>query len=447
MQKLLIISLFVVLANSKGLNFEEILDLTLKNNKTLKSKELEIEVTNLELKKQQALDFGSIDLNQNFTYTDNAMYSFANSLSNREASFKNFGFSEFDVNNPKLLETKPKDLNYPNATKNFDTSINYNLNLFSGFQSTNLKKMAELKLKVSQFALKRDIELLSFEVLKSYNQSVANREFIKALEKAKEASESFITLSDALYKEGMVTKIDVLEAKDRKAQIDSKLIEAKNGFDISIAYLKFLSSNDSISDVDEFKYLLCREDNLENLQKKAIENRVDLKAIETQKEILNKKFEVEKGDFLPKVNLSLKYGFSEDSLKFKEDYYLVGTNINYNLFKGGSDELDLEIVKRDLQKNSLTIEQFKDKIKLDVESKYLNLLSLKKVIDEKQKSVELSSEVLQKAKEMYKNGLTSMSNLLLRESDLLRARAELIDATYRYTLAIADIKLSIGDKI
>jgi outer membrane protein TolC len=432
---------------AKEYSFEEILKLTLKNNRELKAKEVDIEISKLELQKAKSMDFGSLDLKQSFSYTDNAMYSFANTLSNREASFKNFGFSEFDSTNPNLLSTEPKDLNYPDSTKNFDTSINYSLNLFSGFQMSNIKEMAKLKLKISEVALQSDIDRLSFELLRAYNQSVANREMILALKKAKEASESSLSLSIALYEEGMVTKIDILEAKDRLAQIEAKLMEAISNFEISISYLKFLSSEDSIDSVNGFWYLSYQYRDLKSMQDIAIENRIDLQIANLNREILDKKSDFDRGEFLPKINLNLSYGFSDSSLQLKEDYYLIGTNMTYNLSRGGADRTQYEISRVNLQKINLQIEQLKRKIALDVESRYLNLTTLEKMIEQKSKSIELSTEVLQKSQEMYKNGLVSMSDLLLRESDLLRARAEYIKVIYGYTLAIANLKLAIGEKI
>ena len=56
---------------------------------------------------------------------------------------------------------------------------------------------------------------------------------------------------------GLVTKIDTKQAQVHKLNIQSRLTEAKNRFDIAIAYLKFLTSNEKIEDVKSLRAGKC----------------------------------------------------------------------------------------------------------------------------------------------------------------------------------------------
>jgi len=444
MKKALLITSLSIFVFAKSVDFREILDLTITNNKELQSKKLSIQESQIELEKAKALDFGKLDFNSDFIYSDNAMYSFANKLGNREASFKDFGFSEFDMSNPDILNTKPRDLNYPDSTKSFENSISYELPIFTGFKITYAKEMAKLKLKAIEVKYQRDKNLLAFEVLKAYNLAVANRESIKALKSTKEATKSFVKLSKALYEEGIVTKIDTLQATRRDSEINSKLIEAKNRYKLSLAYLEFLSDSKDISDVKEFKYLKCKEKSLEFMQEVAIKSRLDLKSNRYLKKLLESREDFEKSKLYPQIGFSAKYGFSDDklSLNSDKDFFVVGTNIKYNLFNGGSDSLDIEQSKIATQKMSLQLEHFKRAIELEVKNAYLNVLTQREIVNEKLKSKELANEVLQKAKEMYKNGLISMSELLLKEAESEVAKAELIEARFKYSIIAGELKLA-----
>ena len=53
-------------------------------------------------------------------------------LSNREATFKDFGFIQ-TRSNPNVLDVKPKDLNYPDSYTSINSYISYDLPLFTGF--------------------------------------------------------------------------------------------------------------------------------------------------------------------------------------------------------------------------------------------------------------------------------------------------------------------------
>ena len=113
--------------------------------------------------------------------------------------------------------------------------------------------MAKLQLLAQSAKYNFDEKALGLEVLKAYNGAVAAKEFIKATSKAKEATSSFVEFAHELYNEGLVTSIDVKQAKVYDMGVDASMIESKNRYDLAISYLRFLTSDKNITDVAEFK--------------------------------------------------------------------------------------------------------------------------------------------------------------------------------------------------
>lgn len=450
MKRLAILAILPMFIHAKSVDFEMALNLALENNKELKAKKLSIDKAKTKLDSAKSLDFGEIKVNEEFSYTNNAMYVFANKLGSREATFRDFGFSDFLANqeNPNLLDIEPNDLNYPSSRKSFDTTISYEVPIFTGFKLTHAKEIAKLQLKAERVKYQRDEKLLGFEVLKSYNGAVASKYFIDAITKAKSATESFVKLSTALFNEGIVTKIDVLQAKERDLQVNAQMIEAKSRYNLALAYLRFLTSSEEVDNVKDFKNIKCNKKlSLSGLKDSATSSRLDLKWMEFNTKSAKSKVKFDESSYYPTIGLQAKYGFNDDrlSLDSDKDYYVVGLGINYTLFDGGKRNAIKEEAKIDYQKANLNLEHMRRGVELEVETNYLNLQTKREIINEKVKSKELAIEVLEKASEMYKNGLINMSELLLKEAGLHRARAELIQAKYDETISAARLKLSIGE--
>ena len=92
-------------------------------------------------------------------------------------------------------------------------------------------------------------------------------------------------------------------------------------------------------------------------------------------------------------------------------------------------------------------EYMEEGIALEVERNYKNLMTKRAVIQQKAKAEELAESVLTKAKLMYRNGLINMTELLIKEADALKARAELIKARYDEAMSAAEFYLAVGNRL
>ena len=251
MHKIYLSLILASFSYAQSVNFDKILDLTIKNSKDLKLQELNIDSSKLDIKTVDAISYGKLTLSEEISRTNHSGYVFNSKLSSREASFRDFGFAQ--VGDMTNFDIQPKDLNYPEARNNFNTKLTYDIPLFTGFKLSNQKDILKLQEEANNIKYNLDKKELEFEVLKAYNSAVVAKDFVKALEKAKE---SIIFMKDgaiAFHKEGLITKIDVNEAKVYESNINSQLLEAKNNFQLALSYLGFLSSDDSITDVEKLE--------------------------------------------------------------------------------------------------------------------------------------------------------------------------------------------------
>jgi len=437
------------------IDFEHSLLKTVKMNKGLKAKKLAIEESKLDLDISKSYDYGSLVFNENISKTNNAGYAFGMKLSSKEATFADFGFADFLSHSPSpmdasVLKVQPDNLNNPEARTNYETKLTYTLPLFTGFKLQNAKKMAKLQVLAQTARYSYDEKTLGLEVLKAYNGAVAAKEFIKATTKAKKATSSFVNLAHELFKEGLVTSIDVKQAKVYDMDVEAEIVKAHNRYELAISYLRFLTSDKDISDVGVFKNIENNIENLKLLQNKAYDTRDDYRWMKYNTETMKAKIDMEKADFFPKIGAQIEYGYNDDefnNIDNEHDYYMGAIGLSYNLFDGFITSSKKQKAQIDYKKTKHYYEYMKDGIKLEVEKNVLTLQAKKKILKQKIKANNLSDEVLEQSQELYKNHLINMSNLLMQQANQQKANAEMILAKYEKSLAAGKLKVSLGESL
>jgi outer membrane protein TolC len=442
------------------------LDKTLQNNQELKAKKLSIKKAKQEVRLADGYNYGELTISENIARTNNPMHVFGMKLGAREATFGDFGFSEFltplgtaiygasqgqapsDMSG--LLNTQPNDLNNPEDRTNFETKVTYTVPLFTGFKLTNAKTMAKLQVRANEVKYIYDEKQLGLEVLKAYNGAVAAKYFIKATKNAKEATKSFVQFATQMYAEGLITQIEVKQARVYDLGVDAKIKEAQNRYQLALAYLRFLTNDKEITDVEEFKTMTFDGDTLSTLQTTAIENRDDYRWMQLNAKTLQTKIKFDSAAKYPMIGAKVEYGFNDDeinNINTDKDYYVAGVGLEYSIFDGYKTSVATQKSKIEYQKVQHYVDYMKNGIKLQVEKNYLTLNAKKDVLTQKLKAKDLADEVLKQSQEMYKNSLINMTNLLQQQANAQKAEAEAILSKYEETIAAAKLKLSIGKSL
>jgi outer membrane protein TolC len=463
--KAFLLSITPMLAFS--ITFEEALEKTLKNNESLKAKKLEIQTKELDLLQVKGKVLGSLKFQENISRSNNPLHTFGMKMGSRETSFADFGFDQFltssamrkimqndtgvtNADMANLLATQPDKLNHPEERTNYETKLVYQIPIFTGFKLDSAKKMADLQVEASKAKYHYDTKQLSLEVLKAYNGAVAANYFIGATKKAKEATNSFVYFATKMYEEGLVTNIDVQQASVYDMRINSMLLEAQNKYSLALAYLKFLTNDNSINEVKDFKSIKTNNLSLQSLQENAITQRDDLQWMKTNTKTMKQKIDFEDSGNYPMIGAHIEYGYNDDELSNidnSHDYLTAAVGLSYKIFDGVTTSTNVQKAKVEYAKTKHYLQYMQDGIKLEVEKAHLTVKTKQSVLKEKIKAQNLADEVLRKSEEIYKNQLMKMSDLLMQQANAQKARAEVIMAKYEATIAAAKLQLAIGNSL
>jgi outer membrane protein TolC len=359
MKKIALIIFLSIFATAKTITFSEALDLTILNNKELKAKEFDSKKAIETLKEAKGHNLGKLEFVENISRTNNSGHIFGMKLASREATFGDFGFSQFDNTNPDILNVQPDDLNNPDARTNFETKITYDIPLYVGGKLQSAQSMASLQVRANMAKFSHDKKQLGLAVFKAYNGAVAAKRFIAMTKKAKKITNRFVKVSRGLYRNRLARIIDVKQSKIADKSIDIKLQEAQKKFELAIAYLRFLTSDDKITDVGSFALIRIGNMHLETLQKTAIENRDDYKWMELNADTMKKKIDFDSSNNYPMIGAHLEYGMNDNSIDLGEahnkDYYLAAIGLRYSLLDGGVTNIKKQKLTTSKQKATLSI--------------------------------------------------------------------------------------------
>ncbi|QDM01146.1 TolC family protein [Aliarcobacter butzleri] len=443
-KKIYLSFLISTLCYSQSINFNEVLQQALENSKDLKKQALNIDSIKQDYNIVDGINYGKLSISSEVSRTNHAGYVFNSKLSSREATFRDFGFSQMNEG----MDIIPKDLNYPNDRTNINSYVSYNIPLFMGFKIENQKDILKLQEKANELLYNLDKKNLEFEILKAYNGAVVAKDFVKALEKAKQTVEFIYEGAKEFHKNGLVTKIDVNEAKVYQLNINSTLTEAKNNFNLALAYLKYLTSNENITDVENLKNIYFDLKNFDELYNNALETRDEVKMQSITIEANKKNIDVQKGSYYPIVFSHLEYGVNDDRFTASKDkdYYIALVGISLTLFDS-SRSAYLEKSKIEHLKSTLDYEKLKDGIKLELEKAILDYKAKQEILKEKIEAKNLAFEVLNQANLQYKNRLISMTTLLSQEANFRKSESMLINARYENSLALAKLNLVLGQNL
>jgi outer membrane protein len=95
MKKILFTAALSSLLLAKSVTFNEVLKETMKNNLELKAKKLNIDKAKADLDKAKGMEWGKLIFSEEISRTNNPLYVFGMKLGSREATFRDFGFSDF----------------------------------------------------------------------------------------------------------------------------------------------------------------------------------------------------------------------------------------------------------------------------------------------------------------------------------------------------------------
>jgi outer membrane protein len=252
------------------------------------------------------------------------------------------------------------------------------------------------------------------------------------------------------YDNGMISKLQLLQAEVRWENIQPETIKAKRNYELALNNLKNfagISTEEEITlegNLDAFPSM-PEEEPVERI----LEQRPDFNALQWEKELRGTDVKAQTADYYPELKANfVLYNLSALSDQFKLERknitYWIGLSLNIPIWNGGQTAARVKRAKVELEKARIRIEKTKEAIFTELQNIYLRLEEAKARIDAGEKNVETAEKAFQIAESSARNGLATQ--LELKDARLLydQAKVNYYSAIYDYLAAYFDWELATG---
>ncbi|MCF7824925.1 MAG: TolC family protein [Candidatus Marinimicrobia bacterium] len=337
-------------------------------------------------------------------------------------------------------------------TNDYQMDLQVSQPLFTGGKIVLGTLMARKGLNLIQSQYKQEKNSLSFNVIQAYLGMLVTREFLAVAEEGYNTAQEFYEISKLLYQQGMISKLDLLQAEVQAANLLPQKTQAENGVTMAAASIRMMLGIDSHTEIiltDVMSYNPGEYD-LDNLKAKALMNRSELQQMEITRSLSSLGVNMARTDFLPMVALSWSYSKFGDNLDQMADWEksnMLAVGLSYNLFNGGVRYSKVRQAKIAQRQVEYGYDALKDAILLDVEQAYLRLMEAEKNILSQQKTVGQAEEAARLAKIQYREGTITNLQANQVQINMTAAKANYLQALFNYTLAEASIRKAVGDSL
>jgi outer membrane protein TolC len=323
-----------------------------------------------------------------------------------------------------------------NAAASFNMIL-YNKTALSALQLS--KKASE----ISDLGIEKVREELAYEVSKLYFMTLTTSEQKIILENNITKTKRLRDITKVLVDNGMALQVDYDRVNVSIENLMTQLNNVDAGLEQQLNTLKYILNipiSDSIILTDKTELTLLEKSPMNEAD---FSNHIDIKLLESQKEInlLNKK--VVNSGYYPSLLISGQYAFTGQRREFKNYFNdspenlwhqssMIGLSLSIPIFDGFEKKAKSNQAELDYLKTDILLADKKENLNVNYRVAINNYNISKNNLERQKQNIELATKVYDETTLKYGEGMASMSNLLQDEMSLSSAQANYLNALYSF---------------
>ena len=306
--------------------------------------------------------------------------------------------------------------------------------------SQSLAEAEKMSVDVYRRELVREVKTAYFNYLKAYRA-------VELFENTLALVEENLRTTRSLYDNHQVTLDVVYSAEAQVAEVAQQLAGTMGDRNTARAYFNFLLNRefDAPVEIVADAELPAAGLTVEAARQEAFQQREELQQLNYFLTASGQKIKLDKGTYLPQLNLVADYGFQGTEYSFTaEDDFIQGSLVmSWNLFDGAAkhrvQQAHLEREKLNRQK-----EEIRQQIGLQVVSGFYDLEAASKSILSAQAEVEAAARALRLVQKKYSQGQVNLVTFAEARTQLTNAEQKLNIAKYDYQIKLAEFERATG---
>lgn len=344
------------------------------------------------------------------------------------------------ITKASVLEYKDDGLNYSSVKLSFEQP------LYTGGKITAVNKQVDISIDISELEKQKSISDITFETKKAYYNVVLAKRTLNTVNEIYKDVEKHLSEANSYYKAGIVSELDVMRAKAKLSEVKQKIVQAENAVDISKAYLNFVIGKDLPKDFEPNQTIVPTSLNAtyEDVEKIALENRIELKIYEKKSELAKENKKVISSQNKPVVAIQGEYKYEGTDLTEEDPQWQIGIVGSWNIYTGGSTSSQVDEASSTIGKVQNGIELAKSSIKIDVKKAYLDMVNSVESIKVAEQTLTQATEANRMASVSYSTGYGSSMEKMDAEAFLEQAKNTYDNAINQYIVAKYNLEKATG---
>jgi outer membrane protein TolC len=372
-----------------------------------------------------------LQVTETFTRSNNPVFVFGSLLEQGR-----FGPSNFEIDS----------LNHPNALNNFRSAVTLQVPVFDQRQTGTRVAQARIAQRKADEQAETTAQELRFAVIRAYYRVLVAEAQVEVSRDAVKTAEADVQRARDLFVSGLVVRSDLLAAEVQLSEFRQQLIQAGGELVTSRAALNTALGLPVDTPQQLAGKLVAREFAVEDvaaLSNQALQSRPDYRRAILSSEMSAAQLRGARGAWLPRADAFVTAGASSRYLVGGSGDYAVGASVSFNLFDAGrSARIDQARAAQSLAEAEQ--EQLANQIRYEVVRAYQNYVTARDRMEVVSRVTAQAAETLRITQDRYHAGLTTMTELLLAETALVRARASVLAARYDQYVGYASVLLATG---
>jgi outer membrane protein len=423
---LLMLSIFLFSLSSNGLNLKEVKDIALERNRNLQISALEVEKSEAKMKESWASFYPSINLQSSYT--------------------RLLTVPEFEIETPEGTQTL--SFGFPD---NYTNTLSLTFPVFTFGRRLVMKNITDRALEIQQFQEETDKINLIMDLSTVFYGVVGANEGVEISKEAVDRATDHLNTAKIQYKEGRVTKLDLLSAETELNQRTTEYLNAQNGLDKARSALNIILGLplDTLISVEGEIDLKPDTLELDSLINKALKERPEIKSIEKLNEVANLNNKLQLLDYLPTVVFQGNLSYDKPH-QFENEW---GTDVNatialsFPIFDGFARPRKMNQYILEARQSLIREELIKEGIRVEIKNLLLDYRLNKKKLKLAEKELETAKEAYEMAKEQYEKGYISFLDYKDIELGYRSAEFSHLNALYNLSVSLSKIKIATMEEL
>lgn len=429
--------------NDQVLTLGDAIRLAVEQNPTLKSNHLDVEkaVSDLDLAWRNL--FPQVNFQSSYTRLDEG-------IPTPTGEYNPMTVGYYDLNIDDKLYKIPLNAlvpQYEEGSPNmYNTQLTIQQPIFMGGKVTLGIDMAKAGVTLASIESVKALNDTVYNIIQTYYNLLMLKEMLHIQEAGLDLIDEHQRIARTNFEVGLMLKKDLLSVEIEKRKAAQQLKISQN--QLRLAEKQFAQ----LLGIDQFQYQLLTptvqvsvEEDLETQYQEALENRIELKSLKINQEMLANNLKMEKRSFWPNVILLGNYTWNGDRLSFEDGSWSITANASMNLFDGGISREKQDGLAIQLEKLEQAQENLAQMIHLEVEESLLKIEEKAAELEIQELTYEQTTENLRVALKSYEVGVGT--NMELMNAQLSQQQAEIgqVQAKYQYQLSLFKLLYKTGN--